>query len=592
MSRNLRDFLPPDYVTPDVAAYRDPASPEAMRARRGPDLRLLPIAAATWATVAATIAYRDATAILVCLALLLVRRARPAGVVAGIAAALAWLKILHVDRDPLRHARTFAGSASIAESPRTLDGGGLMLPVDLPLGQVPLFLSAEQASDADLAALHPGATVQIAATLSESGRPGIVPLIARATQPISVDEPAYGLWALTAHLRQSFREATDLLPWDAGQLVPGLVLGDTTGQQAQLREDFLHTGLSHLTAVSGANCALLASAVMLVAAWCGAPQRRQPVWAAAVLLGFVCLVGPEASVLRAAVMGFVGLAAVASSRWGDVFASLNAAIIVLLLTAPSLALSYGFALSVTATLGIVAAAPWLSRLALEKLWIARKQPPRRWQVIAVRSLTVAVVADLTTAPLIVHMTGQAPMAAVLANLLVAPAVPAVTLLGILAVPAAAIAAPLGTVIAAPTAVPAAWIITIARTFAGAPQLNIQGGTLAMGALLAILALLLASIAFPRRITQLRWGWLLTSVAIVIAVRGGVVSTTNPARDGPSAWSDEQLAGRSVVDVATEREALAATDLPPDRTVLRVAECATHDRPALTPAGIPVIYNCP
>lgn len=636
MPKNILDYLPPEYVPPAIAAARDPASPEAMRARRGPDLRLLPVALATWAAVAVTITLRDATAVIACLVLLLLtaagsiihpawagraircaqvtRAARPAIAVAGIAAVLAWLKILRVDTSPLRTMQSFNGTARIAEIPRPLDSGGLMLPVELPIGQVPLFLSPEHTAKADLSSLHPGATLRLGASLRESDRPGIVPLLARATEPVTVEQSPQGLWAVTAYLRQSFREATAPLPGDTGQLIPGLVLGDTTSQSPQLRQDFLHTGLSHLTAVSGANCAMLASAVMILAAWCGISQRRQPLWAIVALAGFVCLVGPEPSVLRAAMMGLVGLIAVASSRWGDVFAALNAAIIVLLFFAPSLALSYGFALSVAATLGIVSAAPWLSRLVLEKLWIARARPPRRWQVIAVRSLIVAVVADISTVPLIVHMTGQAPLVTVLANLLVAPAVPLVTLLGLCAVPVAACAAPLGTVCVSLAALPAAWIMLVARTLSDAPQLAIQGGTLALGGLLAILALCLVSIAFPHRMIQLRWAWLLTAVMLTLAARSGVMAITSPARDGTGAdgtrttgksvtsetWDDEQLAGRMIVDVATERDALAVTDLPTDSTVLRITECPAgfnsaklkqDARPALTPHGIPVVYDC-
>ena len=67
------------------------------------------------------------------------------------------------------------------------------------------------------------------------------------------------------------------------------------------------------------------------------------------LVGFVILVRPSPSVLRAAVMGGIGLLALASGRPRAALPALGAAVLGLVLIAPPLAARPGFALSVLAT---------------------------------------------------------------------------------------------------------------------------------------------------------------------------------------------------------------------------------------------------
>jgi competence protein ComEC len=55
------------------------------------------------------------------------------------------------------------------------------------------------------------------------------------------------------YLRAGLREAVAPLPEAEQGLLPGLVVGDVSRLDPQLREDFRTTGLTHLTAVSGVN---------------------------------------------------------------------------------------------------------------------------------------------------------------------------------------------------------------------------------------------------------------------------------------------------------------------------------------------------
>ena len=65
------------------------------------------------------------------------------------------------------------------------------------------------------------------------------------------------------------------------------------------------------------------------------------------------VVFPSDSVLRALLIGLFGADAVAAGRRGQSVSSLSWTVIIVLLIAPSMSVSYGFALSCAAVLGIV-----------------------------------------------------------------------------------------------------------------------------------------------------------------------------------------------------------------------------------------------
>ena len=138
---------------------------------------------------------------------------------------------------------------------------------------------------------------------------------------------------------------------------------------------------------------------------------------------FVLVVGPDASVLRAALMGSIGLMALAGGRPGRGLSFLCLAVICLLLVDPALGSSYGFILSVLATLGIVTIGQQLVK------WTPRIVP--RW---AAAGLAVPLSAQLICSPVIVLLQPQFSPYALIANVVASPFVAPVTILGTAAVP--------------------------------------------------------------------------------------------------------------------------------------------------------------
>ena len=277
--------------------------------------------------------------------------------------------------------------------------------------------------------------------------------------PTVLAEPALVLRGVDV-VRDRFRIALQPLPADARGLVPGLVIGDTSLTPADLTEAMRVTGMTHLSAVSGSNVSLVCGAVAVLLARLGTPRRWRTPLVLLSLACFILLCRPEPSVLRAGVMGSVGLLALTSGRRRVSLPALGAAVIGLLCLDPWLARSYGFALSTLATLGLVLwARPW-------GLAMARHLPARLHLLATATAIPLS--AQVICAPVIVLLQGHITTHAVLANLLAAPLVAPTTVLGVLAACLAPVGVPLSTAIAWLAALPAWLIGRVARICAQLP----------------------------------------------------------------------------------------------------------------------------
>ncbi|HZK51028.1 MAG TPA: ComEC/Rec2 family competence protein, partial [Actinomycetota bacterium] len=170
-------------------------------------------------------------------------------------------------------------------------------------------------------------------------------------EEIEQREPPGGLHGLAAGVRAGLDSATAGMDSERAALLSGLTTGDTTGMGWATEDQLRRAGLSHLVAVSGSNVAMVVGATALMVSGLALWIRLM---ACGLALGlYVLVVGPEPSVLRAAVMGAVGLLALALGRRTEPLHALGLALIVLLALRPGLVHSVGLHLSAAATAGIV-----------------------------------------------------------------------------------------------------------------------------------------------------------------------------------------------------------------------------------------------
>ncbi len=273
-------------------------------------------------------------------------------------------------------------------------------------------------------------------------------------------EAAGGWLAYTRDLRADFRDLASRDDRDGG-LLPGMALGDRIGLEPGLAADMRTTGLTHLTAVSGANCSFVVAFAFLGLRVARLPRLPAAVGAVVALVGFVMLVRPEPSVLRAAVMGGIGVAAVLSGRGRVSLTLLMLSVVVLLAADPWLSVSFAFTLSVAATLGLVTVGPAM----VESL--GRVMPRLLAQLLA-----IPLTAQLFCTPILVLIQPSLPVYSLPANIVASPVVPVITLLGMTAVLALVAAPVLAPLLVMAAQVGTGWIAAVAEALAAAPAASL------------------------------------------------------------------------------------------------------------------------
>ena len=335
-------------------------------------------------------------------------------------------------------------------------------------------------------AIYPGMKVTALGTVEFNGS------TAKLSGATIFPAPAYGTGsnatAQTAAdpylstLKEQLRtRALDALGTESAALVLGTAYGDDSLMSSTAREEYKLSGLSHITAVSGANIAIvflgayrlvlavrpyhLASAYLLLRSWMqrlrgrGAARSRRPAHSqqsaypqqptrpnahalpplvhrlstlaiphrvmvlcgVAAVLAYAMLLDSEGSVIRSLAMGLLGAYAMLRGSGRQSLAALQTTVLTCLLAAPHLAVDMGFALSVTATSALILLGPPLIRL------LMRVMP-----VFCAEMLAAPIVASLWCTPLILAMSGKVPLYSVPANLIAAPLAPLSMLAGLVA----------------------------------------------------------------------------------------------------------------------------------------------------------------
>lgn len=357
---------------------------------------------------------------------------------------------------------------------------------------------------ADGPILRRGTVVRLAGRLSPSDRPDRAAILT-ARSGVQVLATPRPLDRGAGRVRAAVRDAAAPFPPGPRALVPALVDGDDGGLDERVVADFRTTGLTHLMAVSGTNLTLILGAVLLLARGAGVRGRGLIVVGALGVVGFVLLAGPQPSVLRAAAMGSVALLGLGVAAQQRGLRALGVGVMLLLAIDPWLARSVGFALSATATAGILLLGPlWRDALA-------------RWLPVWVaEAVAVPLAAQISCTPLVAAISGQVSLVAVAANIAAAPFVAPATVLGLAGGIAALVWVPLGQVVAAPAGWCGSAIIAVAEHAAGLPLPAIGWSTAAPAQVLLVLVCV-AGVLRMHLLLVRRAATLVTSAILVVVV---------------------------------------------------------------------------
>ncbi len=252
-----------------------------------------------------------------------------------------------------------------------------------------------------------------------------------------------------------------LFPDPEASLLAGILLGVDNGLPADLQQAFKDTGTSHIIAISGFNIAIIAELFLSLFGRLLGPRRGAV--AAAIGIGFyTLLVGAEAAVVRAAVMGLLALFARHVGRRQDGIITLFVVAVLMALVNPFYLQDVGFQLSFAATLGLILYAQPLEQLLTRLLtrYALRTQvdtytgkpatpnPQLDSRIPQASSLIsnfflLTLAAQVTTLPIMAYHFNRLSLVSFIANPFILPPQPAVMILGGLAVILGMIFQPLG-----------------------------------------------------------------------------------------------------------------------------------------------------
>ena len=326
----------------------------------------------------------------------------------------------------------------------------------------------------------PGQRIRFSAKLAAApiGKPFAAYLKLLQPPELIASPPRYQM--LAAKLRAGLHESLRHSPDSAKGLVPGLALGDSSELSPELATQMKAAGLTHLIAVSGTNVTLLIVIVLAVLRKFRVSKNWQYGATVVALFAFVVLVRPQPSVLRATVMGLVALAATYSRSNKSPVPAISVAVIVLVAMDPWLAVSYGFALSVAATAGLIL---WVNRI---QTFLDRNLP-KQVPLWIIQTLTVTIAAQFSVFPILVALGSPISLSSIPANMLAAPLAGPAMILGLIAALVTPLSLALGSLIAWLAGCFAQLIALVAQSCAAMDWLIIPWPTGKLGIALALLS---------------------------------------------------------------------------------------------------------
>jgi competence protein ComEC len=270
-----------------------------------------------------------------------------------------------------------------------------------------------------------------------------------------------------------------MFPDPESSLMAGILLGVDTGLKQALQQAFKNTGTAHIIAISGFNISIIAGLfVTFFSRFLG--PRHGTILAIIGIVFYTILVGGDAAVVRAAIMGSLALFAKQVGRRQAALNTLLAVALLMCLWNPLYIWDVGFQLSFFATLGLILYADPFSQFA--NRMITKYFPTSSAEKFAglfSEFVLLTLAAQVTTIPIMAYHFQRISLVSFLANPFILPAQPAVMILGGLAVLLSLVWYPLGQIAAWVTWPFVAYTIRLVEIFDRVPHGTIFLGDLSI-----------------------------------------------------------------------------------------------------------------
>ena len=314
-----------------------------------------------------------------------------------------------------------------------------------------------------------------------------------------------GITGAIDSIRRHARASLSIGGWGpAGALLQGMVLGDDDDVPDEVISDFRSSGILHLLAVSGQNVVLLGFIVMLLCRAMMVPRLVAAFIAVLVICMYIPLTGAGPSIVRAGVVGVLGMAAYIFSRQTNRYHFMAIAAAVIMVLNPYSLLDPGFQLSFGAVIAIFLVSPVISA-------------PLSFLPAALReAVAISAAAGLVTAPVTLGHFQQVSMVTIPANVAAAPVAGPVMLLGTLSILIAPLSQDISWLLNTLSAVCTAYLIVVARFFASLPGAVYVGDSPGLLATVLFYGMLTVMVVTVRRMGFKRWfAWLVKPARLVL-----------------------------------------------------------------------------
>ncbi|HSX36996.1 MAG TPA: ComEC/Rec2 family competence protein [Patescibacteria group bacterium] len=285
--------------------------------------------------------------------------------------------------------------------------------------------------------------------------------------------------SLIPDLRRKFAAGMqNALPEPLASFAMGLLIGQRATLPADVKQDLLMVGLTHIIAVSGYNLTIMLRASRGVF---GKKSKRISTLLSLMLIGvFLLFAGNSASIVRAAIVSLLSIGAGYYGRQVKPLLLIAMAAAITAYASPFYVWTdTSWYLSFLAFYGVMVLAPMVAvRLRI------------KWQNSLVAMVALeSLCAELMTLPFVLHTFGQMSFIGLVANVMVVALVPLAMLLSMIAGLAGMLAAPVAGWFAWPARLLLTYMLDIAHMLSRIPHIFVQNLSLPASEMIALYALL-------------------------------------------------------------------------------------------------------
>lgn len=288
---------------------------------------------------------------------------------------------------------------------------------------------------------------------------------------------------ITVIKRKFIAGTQSALPEPLAPFVMGLLVGQRATLPEQIKDDLKKVGLTHIIAVSGANLTIILRASQKLLG--KRSKRISTGLTVGLILVFLILSGASASIVRAAIVSMLSIAA---GYYGRSFKPLNlitfAAVITAWANPVYIWSDLSWYLSFLAFIGVMILSP-----------LVQARWPRKWHENVVGGVALeSLCAEIMTLPFVLHIFGQMSRVGLVANVLVVAFIPLAMLFGAIAGLAGMLMASIAGWFAWPATLLLNYMLDTAHILANLPDIFVENIGLSLMQMLVLYACIGAFIA--------------------------------------------------------------------------------------------------